>query len=62
MKASGAELKSVRGPFQFGRNNMPVQDYYAFETTREGGKVVTKLVGTPLKTHVDPYAAQCPLQ
>lgn len=62
VKASGAELKSVRGPFQFGRNNMPVQDYYAFETTREGGKVVTKLVGTPLKTHVDPYAAQCPLQ
>jgi branched-chain amino acid transport system substrate-binding protein len=62
VKASGAELKSVRGPFQFGKNNMPVQDYYAFETTREGGKVVTKLVGTPLKAHVDPYAAQCPLQ
>lgn len=62
VKASGAELKSVRGPFQFGRNNMPVQDYYAFETMREGGKVSTKLVGTPLKAHVDPYAAQCPLQ
>jgi branched-chain amino acid transport system substrate-binding protein len=62
VKSSGAELKSVRGPFQFGKNNMPVQDYYAFETTREGGKVATKLVGTPLKAHVDPYAAQCPLQ
>jgi branched-chain amino acid transport system substrate-binding protein len=62
VKASGSELKSVRGPFQFGKNNMPVQDYYAFETTREGGKVATKLIGTPLKAHVDPYAAQCPLQ
>lgn len=60
-KAAGSELKSVRGPFAFGRNNMPVQDYYAFETTRAGGKVATRLIGTPLKAHADPYAAQCPL-
>ncbi|MFM2055657.1 MAG: hypothetical protein RLY71_42 [Pseudomonadota bacterium] len=61
VKAAGSELKSVRGPFAFGKNNMPVQDYYAFETARDGGKVVTRLIGTPLKAHVDPYAAQCTL-
>ena len=61
VKAAGSELKSVRGPFAFGKNQMPVQDYYAFETARDGGKLVTKLIGTPLKGHVDPYAALCPL-
>jgi branched-chain amino acid transport system substrate-binding protein len=61
VKASGAELQSVRGAFRFGKNNMPVQDYYAFETTRDGGKVVSRLIGTPLKAHVDPYSSQCPL-
>lgn len=61
VKAADSELKSVRGPFAFGKNHMPVQDYYAFETARDGGKVVTKLIGTPLKGHVDPYASLCPL-
>jgi branched-chain amino acid transport system substrate-binding protein len=61
VKASGSELKSVRGPFAFGKNNMPVQDYYAIETARDGGKLVSRLVGTPFKAHVDPYASLCPL-
>jgi len=61
VKAAGAELKSVRGPFRFGKNNMPVQDYYAFETARDGNKLVTRVIGTPLKDHVDPYAAHCTL-
>ena len=61
VKAAGSELKSVRGPFAFGKNHMPVQDYYAFETARDGGKLVTKLIGTPLKGHVDSYATQCQL-
>jgi branched-chain amino acid transport system substrate-binding protein len=61
VKAAGSEFKSVRGPFRFGKNNMPVQDYYAFETLRNGSKQVTKLIGTPLKAHADSYAAQCTL-
>ena len=61
VKAAGAEFKSVRGPFRFNKNNMPIQNYYAFETARDGGKIVTKLVGTPLPTHADSYAAQCSL-
>jgi len=61
VKAAGAEFKSVRGPFRFGKNNMPIQDYYAFETTRTGGKLATRLIGTPLAAHADPYATQCTL-
>jgi branched-chain amino acid transport system substrate-binding protein len=62
VKASGSEFKSVRGPFRFNKNNMPIQNYYAFETARDsGGKIVTKLVGTPLPAHADTYAAHCSL-
>lgn len=62
VKASGSELKSVRGPFRFGNNNMPVQNYYAFEAVKNAGKLVVKQIGTPLKEHADTYAAQCPLK
>src|SRR5574341_18285 len=61
VKAAGGEFKSVRGPFKFGRNNMPVQNYYAFETVRAGGKVISKPIGTPLAAHADSYAVQCKL-
>lgn len=55
------KLTTMRGPFRFGKNNMSVQNYYAFEAARDGGKVATKLIGTPLASHVDPYGAQCSL-
>jgi branched-chain amino acid transport system substrate-binding protein len=59
VRAAGAEFKSVRGPFRFGSNNMPIQNYYVFETSRDGGKLVTRQIGTPLEMHADSYAAQC---
>jgi branched-chain amino acid transport system substrate-binding protein len=59
VKASGAELKSVRGPFRFNTNNMPVQNYYAFQTVKEGANVTVKLLSTPLTEQQDPYVAQC---
>jgi branched-chain amino acid transport system substrate-binding protein len=61
VKAAGSEFKSVRGPFKFGTNNMPVQNYYAFETVRTSGKVTTKQIGTPLAAHADSYASLCKL-
>jgi branched-chain amino acid transport system substrate-binding protein len=62
VKAAGSEFKSVRGPFAFNNNNLPVQNYYAFETIKSGGKVVGKLVATPLTKHSDAYHAQCALK
>ena len=62
VKAAGSEVKSVRGPFAFNNNNLPVQNYYAFETVKTGGTVAGKLVATPLAKQVDAYHAQCALK
>jgi branched-chain amino acid transport system substrate-binding protein len=62
VKAAGREFKSVRGPFRFNNNNLPVQNYYAFEAVKEGGKLAIRQVGTPLKDHADAYHAQCALK
>jgi branched-chain amino acid transport system substrate-binding protein len=59
VKAAGSEFKSVRGSFQFNVNNMPVQNYYAFEMVKSGGNVVSKLLGTPLPKHKDAYFSKC---
>jgi branched-chain amino acid transport system substrate-binding protein len=59
VKAAGAELKSVRGPFRFNTNHMPVQNYYAFQTVKDGANVTVKQLGTPLPDQQDPYVAQC---
>jgi branched-chain amino acid transport system substrate-binding protein len=62
VKAAGGEFKSVRGPFRFNNNNLPVQNYYAFEAVKQGGKLAITQVATPLKNHADAYHAQCPLK
>ena len=62
VKAAGNEVKSVRGPFAFNNNNLPIQNYYAFETVKSGGTVAGKLVATPLTKQVDAYHTQCALK
>lgn len=62
VKAAGAEFKSVRGPFRFNSNNMPVQNYYAFETYKSGTSVAVKQLATPLADHQDLYAPQCKMK
>lgn len=59
VKAAGGEFKSIRGPFRFNSNNMPVQNYYAFETVKTGNSLGVKQLATPLTEHQDIYAAQC---
>jgi branched-chain amino acid transport system substrate-binding protein len=61
VKASGSDFKSVRGQFRFNKNNMPVQNYYAFQVVSEAGKPTVKMLGTPLAGHADSYQSQCPL-
>lgn len=61
VKASGDQFRSVRGPFAFNKNNLPIQNYYAFQVVKEGGAPVVKQVATPLTGHRDAYAAQCRL-
>lgn len=62
VKEAAREFESVRGPFAFDNNNMPVQNYYAFEAIRGATLPGTKLLGTPLVAHKDVYHAKCGLR
>lgn len=58
-----ADFKSVRGDFKFGNNNFPIIDMHMFEAAKDAkGRVSLKRIATPLKSHGDVYAAQCPLK
>jgi branched-chain amino acid transport system substrate-binding protein len=62
VKAAGSEFRSVRGPFRFNNNNLPVQNYYAFEVAKDNGKLAVRQIGTPLKEHSDAYHTQCAMK
>jgi branched-chain amino acid transport system substrate-binding protein len=62
VKAAGQEFRSVRGPFQFNSNNLPIQNYYAFQVAKEAGKPVVKMLGTTLAQHKDSYYTKCAMQ
>jgi branched-chain amino acid transport system substrate-binding protein len=55
-----ANFPSVRGPFTFGNNHFPVQNFYLSEAAADADGVwTTKVVSTVLENHQDPYAADC---
>jgi branched-chain amino acid transport system substrate-binding protein len=62
VKAAGGEFKSVRGPFRFNNNNLPIQNYYVFEAAKDAGRLIVRQIGTPLTAHADAYHTQCTLK
>ena len=51
---------SLRGEFQYGANNFPVQNYYLREVGKDAeGRITNKLVGTTLEKHQDAYVGAC---
>ncbi len=55
-----AEFTSVRGPFRFGTNQFPVQDFWLCRVARrDDGKFWTVTDRRVLQNDVDPFAAQC---
>ncbi|WP_449255673.1 ABC transporter substrate-binding protein [Bosea sp. (in: a-proteobacteria)] len=57
-----ADFASVRGAFEFGPNQHPVQDWFALEAQKGAdGKPVLKTVGKVLSNHGDVYAKDCKL-
>ena len=53
-------FKSLRGEFQYGANNFPVQNYYLREVGKDAeGRITNKLVGTTLEKHQDAYVGAC---
>lgn len=55
-----ADIPSVRGPFKFGPNQHPIQDWYALKAEKAAdGRVALKTTGKVLTAHGDQYAALC---
>ena len=58
MKA--ANFNSVRGPYSYGNNHMPIQNFYLREVVEDAeGRWTTRIVKTVYSNHQDSYAAQC---
>ena len=57
-----ADFQSVRGPFKFGANQHPVQDWFALKVEKDAsGKPIIKTVGKIMSNHGDAYAKDCKL-
>jgi branched-chain amino acid transport system substrate-binding protein len=57
-----ADFPSVRGPFTYGNNHFPIQNFYLREVAADGDGVwATKIVGTVYERHQDAYAKACKL-
>jgi branched-chain amino acid transport system substrate-binding protein len=57
---AAADFSSVRGPFRFGANQYPVQDFWQLQVARRpDGKFQTETVRKVLEANVDPWAAEC---
>ncbi len=55
-----ANFDSVRGPYTYGNNHMPIQNFYLREVAEdEAGRWTTRIVDTVLENHQDPYAGEC---
>lgn len=58
-----ADFESVRGPFKFGNNNFPVQDFHIQEVAKDAkGRVSLKTIATPYKSQPDAYHTQCAMK
>ncbi len=57
-----ADYDSVRGDYSYGKNNMPVQNFYLREVVEDAdGNWTTNVVATVFENHQDSYADECSL-
>ena len=55
-----ADFPSLRGPFTFGNNHFPIQNFYLREVAADNdGNWTTKIVSTVFENHQDAYASTC---
>jgi branched-chain amino acid transport system substrate-binding protein len=58
-----ASYASVRGPYRYGNNHFPIQNFYLQETVKDAdGTFTLKTVAAALKDHQDRYHAQCTMK
>ncbi|WP_424813884.1 ABC transporter substrate-binding protein [Roseococcus sp. YIM B11640] len=57
---AAADFQSVRGPFRFGVNQYPVQDFWQLQVARRpDGKFQTETVRKVLTSSIDPWVGDC---
>ncbi len=57
-----ADYPSVRGPYSYGNNHFPIQNFYLREAVVDSeGRWTTKIVSTVYTDHQDVYAKECKL-
>ncbi len=58
-----ANFKSVRGPFRYGNNHIPIQNFYLQDVVKDDkGELVLKTVDTIVKDNQDRFASKCPMK
>jgi len=58
-----AKYDSVRGPYTYGNNHMPIQNFYLREVVADAdGAWTTKVVSTVFENHQDSYAGECAMK
>jgi len=61
-EAEKANFKSVRGNFKFGRNHIPIQNFYLQDVVKQGDDYVLKTVATIVENDVDKHVDKCPMK
>lgn len=57
-----ANFASIRGPYTYGINHMPIQNFYSRKVVEDAdGNWTTEITGTVLKEHQDTHVANCAL-
>ncbi|HYS84525.1 MAG TPA: ABC transporter substrate-binding protein, partial [Bradyrhizobium sp.] len=58
-----ANFKSVRGPFKFGNNHIPIQNFYLQDVVKDAdGQLALKTVATIVENSQDRFADKCPMK
>jgi branched-chain amino acid transport system substrate-binding protein len=58
-----ANFKSVRGPFKYGNNHIPIQNFYLQDVVKDAeGALSLKTVATIVKDSQDSFHGKCPMK
>jgi branched-chain amino acid transport system substrate-binding protein len=58
-----ANFKSVRGPFRYGNNHIPIQNFYLLDVVKDSsGEFALKTVATIVKNDQDRFHDKCPMK
>ena len=58
-----ANYASVRGPYQYGNNHFPIQNFYLQEAVKDAeGNLTLKTVATIVENNQDRFSRECPMK